>query len=77
MQPTTTTRPAGSRDAIRTTQRSTQYALSLVLDFCRTTELTEFAVVVVEKKLGLLHKAGVPGLLFCPIQHNDFYQYMV
>ena len=47
--------------------RSTRYALSLVLDLCRTTELTEFTVVIMEKELGLLHKAGVPNLLFCPI----------
>jgi hypothetical protein len=48
--------------------RSTRHALSLVLDLCRATELTEFTVVVMEKELGLLLEADVPDLLFRPLE---------
>ena len=47
---------------------STGDLLSRILHWERTTELTKLPVVVVEQELGLVHEAGVPDLLFGPLE---------
>ena len=50
--------------------RSTRYPLPCPLHSKRTTELTELSVVVVQQELGLLLEAGVPHLLFRPLERR-------
>jgi len=50
--------------------RSTRYPLPCPLHSKRTTKLTELSVVVVQQELGLLLKAGVPHLLFRPLERR-------
>ena len=47
---------------------STGDLLSCILHWERTTELTKLPVVVVEQELGLVLEAGVPDLLFGPLE---------
>jgi len=48
--------------------RSTRSPLFPALHSKRTSKLTELPVVVVEQEPGLLIEAGVPDLLFCPLE---------
>jgi len=49
---------------------STGDLLSCILHWERTTELTKLPIVVVEQELGLVLEAGVPVLLFRPLDRG-------